>query len=152
MPRACTGTGAATTSAALQRAPARELQAAPMRALGCLRARRCRRMTPACGCDARMRDGACASAPEPRLSGAPDVDGRLRAQEVSAQLLPRRLPTRKVEGVDDRHPKAARGHGMALRRFILVEGDLHARHAGPGGELLDQCRRGMAIAAARRAK
>src|SRR5262249_55381280 len=63
-----------------------------------------------------------------------------------------RLPARKVEGVDDRHPKATRRHRMALRRLVLMEGDLHARHAGPGRELLDQCRWGMAIAPARGTK
>src|SRR5438045_509829 len=54
----------------------------------------------------------------------------------------------EVKTVDDREPEPAGRHGMALRRPVLVERDLHAGDAGPALELFHQRARWMAIAPA----
>src|SRR6476659_6948418 len=79
------------------------------------------------------------------LPRAFDVDSGLAAQEMPAQHLARRLPFLQIEGIDDRYPEPARRHGVALRRLVLVEGDLHARHTRHGRHLPHQNRRRMTI-------
>ena len=54
--------------------------------------------------------------------------------------------------VDDRHPEAARRHGMMRRILVFMKRDLHARHAIDGSYRVDGAARRMAIARAVRQK
>src|SRR5262249_61849136 len=59
---------------------------------------------------------------------------------------------REAPGNDDRQAKTAGGHGVLLRLFVLVEGDLHARHVAKLFHLGHQRWRRMAIARPMRRK
>src|SRR5215475_13644485 len=85
---------APTASTSMRRPPTSQRVATGERWLGCGGTRlRPRESTPLCRLNAAMRDGACASSPYTGLSGVLDVDGRIRAQEMLAQHLPRPLAT-----------------------------------------------------------
>ena len=76
-------------------------------------------------------------------SRSPSRGGR---QKIFAQPLAPRHGRAQIEAVDDGKAKPAGRHGVAFRRAVFVEGDLHAGDARHGFDLVDQRRRRMAVA------